>query len=54
MAAWPVFGEGSGNPNMFVEFADQCNDEVLLSTALHAVNAIPFVRARQILEPERC
>ena len=28
---------------MFLDFGDQWNDDVLLSTAVHAVNAIPFV-----------
>ncbi|MCX2978535.1 hypothetical protein [Candidatus Marimicrobium litorale] len=32
-----------GSPNMFLDFGDQWNDDVLLSTAVHAVNAIPFV-----------
>ena len=32
-----------GRPNMCLDFGDQWNDDVLLSTAVHAVNAIPFV-----------
>ncbi len=32
-----------GSPNMFLDFGDRWNDDVLLSTAVHAVNAIPFV-----------
>ncbi len=32
-----------GNPDMFVEFGLNWNNDVLLSTAVHAVNALPYV-----------
>ncbi|MCP4465442.1 MAG: dihydrodipicolinate reductase, partial [Halieaceae bacterium] len=32
-----------GSPNMFLDFGDRWNDEGLLSTAVQAVDAIPFV-----------
>ena len=32
-----------GNPNMYVDFGANWNSDVLLSTAVHAVNAVPYV-----------
>jgi hypothetical protein len=32
-----------GKPDMFVEFGANWNNDVLLSTAVHAVNAVPYV-----------
>ncbi len=32
-----------GNPNMFLDFGSTWNSDVLLSTAAHAVNAVPYV-----------
>jgi hypothetical protein len=32
-----------GKPNMYVDFGPSWNDDVLLSTAVHAVNAVPYV-----------
>jgi hypothetical protein len=32
-----------GKPDMFVEFGPNWNNDVLLSTAVHAVNALPYV-----------
>lgn len=32
-----------GNPDMFLEFGSNWNSDVLLSTSLHAVNAVPYV-----------
>ena len=33
----------TGRPDMFVEFGPNWNSDVLLSTAVHAVNAVPYV-----------
>ena len=32
-----------GNPDMFLDFGSNWNSDVLLSTAVHAVNALPYV-----------
>ena len=32
-----------GKPDMFVDFGPNWNNDVLLSTAVHAVNAVPYV-----------
>lgn len=33
----------SGRPNMYLDFGARWNSDVLLSTAVHAVNAVPYV-----------
>ena len=32
-----------GKPDMYVDFGPNWNNDVLLSTAVHAVNAVPYV-----------
>ena len=44
--AWPRGNHSvtiKGRPNMYVDFGAAWNDDVLLSTAAHAVNAVPYV-----------
>ncbi len=45
-AKWPKGNHSitiNGSPDMFVEFGPNWNNDVLLSTAVHAVNAVPYV-----------
>jgi 2,4-diaminopentanoate dehydrogenase len=51
---WPV-GDWSitihGNPRMHVSLPHRWNRDVLASTAAHAVNVIPYLRERRMIQP---